>query len=216
MSYIVFLDDIELYQYHKWNYTEFLFNTINNVNVVNSIRLAPLFLDNLLNFKIAAFEREDKYYQTNYLQDDPRNPNSFYFLYSSQSIYLNSLISCLIIYAMTKLAHLLLLLIHRYSNSIGLFVTWLGNGVRWWSLITMIIETNIMKLSFNAFLQFINPLNSCHCFENKLNLIATTLTLFSIVLYSFSFYLLVYAYSQKKPATVLLDNTKYCPPGFFL
>lgn len=87
------------------------------------------------------------------------------------------------------------------------------NRANWWVLVVMILESNLIRLTFNSFLQLY--VSGSYHFGNKVNLILTVFTLFIVFLYSTAFYILLYRYLKKKSES-LLAFTNFSLRSFIL
>ena len=84
----------------------------------------------------------------------------------------------------------------------------------WWSLLVMVVESNIMKLTFDCFIQ-IQLL--CHfSFPNKVNSAACTAVVFVFVFYCFAVYPLCFRYCKKKHSEIFLVRTQRRLSSFFV
>lgn len=82
-----------------------------------------------------------------------------------------------------------------------------SEGTRWWTLLVGVVEINMIKLSFNCFLQF--HLLASFTSKDKINLLLNILCLFLLLLYCLCFYFLIYKYERKHYARYLLTKTKF-------
>lgn len=87
-------------------------------------------------------------------------------------------------------------------------------NLKWWSLITALIEVNISMLTFDCGIQLIIP--HFHTFFNKLNILTTILALFVILFYAVVFYPIIYRFERRKNAETILTHTKYGQRSFLL
>jgi hypothetical protein len=86
----------------------------------------------------------------------------------------------------------------------------------WWALPMMILEPNVRVLSFNTFLQMNQLMLGYYGYMNKLNFFVTTVNLFVLLLYSLTFYAIIFSFVKKSYAKVLLNTTKYRASSFFV
>lgn len=78
----------------------------------------------------------------------------------------------------------------------------------------MILETNMMNLTFESVLQM--SVAGSLRFENKLNLTFAVIILFSLALYSVLFYPLIYQFCHRQAAETLLVKCNYQMTSFFV
>jgi hypothetical protein len=96
------------------------------------------------------------------------------------------------------------------------FTNWLKRITRLWIYFLIMIESNLIYLSFNYFLQLNSPLPASLRFFNKLNIVVANLTFFVIFSYVLLFYLLIYRYCCLKQAKTILNNeAKHTSRGYF-
>ena len=96
------------------------------------------------------------------------------------------------------------------------FTNWLKRNTRLWIYFLTMIESNLIYLSFNYFLQLTSPLSASLRFFNKLNIVVANLTFFVVFSYVLLFYLLIYRYCCLKQAKTILNNeAKHTSRGYF-
>ena len=128
------------------------------------------------------------------------DPKNFYFLASSQDIYLGNFITNIITFAFMKILHLIFFVL---KHNIKLFNTpykWLKINTQWWTLLIMLLETNLIRLTFNVFIQLQPEMVGYFNFSNKINITVTVFVLVILIWYSLFFYLLVFQYEKKRKA----------------
>lgn len=65
MCLSLFLDDLYYYKFHRYNYTESAQFFMNKVDIINSLRLNPWFInDNILFNSIHVADEEDELYSS--------------------------------------------------------------------------------------------------------------------------------------------------------
>jgi len=99
---------------------------------------------------------------------------------------------------MIKAIYLVLKLLSRKCSLFVSFTFYLERITKWWMFFLVLVETNMVGLSFRAFLQLSSPYGSLFRFENKINMVITVLILFVLVFYCFGFYFIVYRYCSRK------------------
>lgn len=69
------------------------------------------------------------------------------------------------------------------------------------------LESNMLNLTFNIFLQFLLP--SSFSFSDKLNLMVAVFCLFFLLAYCCCFYFYVFTFERQRHSEILLSKTKY-------
>jgi hypothetical protein len=77
----------------------------------------------------------------------------------------------------------------------------------WWNFLFMFIQGNLVTIIFQGSIQLI--VSSFLNFDNKLNFFVCIVFLFAAIFYSFTFYPLIYSYSNKGPASLILTYSLY-------
>ena len=90
---------------------------------------------------------------------------------------------------------------------------WLSNKLQIWVIIMMLIESNMYTFTFNAFLQI--QIAYSFTFQNKFSIILAILTLFILIIYSTTFYVLMKRYCKNSSEAILCIG-KNTFKGFFL
>ena len=65
---------------------------------------------------------------------------------------------------MIKIVYLLFYLLNKKCGLFSSFTIYLQNITKWWMLLVALIETNMVGLSFRAFLQLTSPYGSLFTF----------------------------------------------------
>lgn len=90
----------------------------------------------------------------------------------------------------------------------------LKNNAQPWVLFIAILENNMIKLSFNCFLQLLS--SGLVQKQDKLNVMIAYSFLLALILYSLSFYPLIYARQTKRCSSILLIKYKCRLGGFYI
>lgn len=125
------------------------------------------------------------------LEFTAHDPEEVYFLYQLSGFYRSNILITFLLFVLLKIAHLLLFLAkgkHRVFKKCYKFIRFQS---RWWTLVVAVIEMSIAEVFFGCSLQSLRLQSGCVL--DKLNLVAMLSTFFLIILYSLSFYSLVYA-----------------------
>lgn len=171
--------------------------------------MSPWFLEyfDFLN-NINIFGDYEKVYNY-FITYHDNNPEGLYFLNNTSELYINSMASNILFLLMGKLLRLIFnLLKDRCKHKIfrKMYVR-VSRITKWWSLITMIIQGNLVVIVFQCSLQLL-ALVSLE-FANKLNMIICVLFFFATFFYAVSFYPLIYKYEKKGAASTLLNYSFY-------
>ena len=70
----------------------------------------------------------------------------------------------------------------------------LRNRSRWWIFLIMILDSNLLRISFHVFKQMVQPYS--FNFENKVNLVIAVMAGFVVMIFSIGSYLLIYRYCR--------------------
>lgn len=117
------------------------------------MRFSPWFLEFLENYQLNEQFEQDQLYSP-MINHNENDPNHFYFLASSQEIYIGNFLTNIIMFIVLKILHLIFFVL---KHSIKIFNTpykWFRINTPWWTLLIMLLETNLIRLTFNVFLQF--------------------------------------------------------------
>jgi hypothetical protein len=142
------------------------------------------------------------------------NPTNLYFLSNVQDIYIGNLISNLLALFFAKTAEALCFRLKAKFNFFRKQYFWLRRNSRLWTLLTMVIEGNLVVIVFNCCLQLLVPMH--FSFANKLNFVVCVLFLFAALSYSAMFYQTIYAFEKKGAAETILNYSEYSAKSFFL
>lgn len=113
----------------------------------------------------------------------------------------------LFFFLLIKILQFILKFTRTQSKFASKIKSWVKSNSKWWTLLTSGVETNLMRLSFNCFLQFL--IASSFQPLNKVNMLICMAFLFIIIIYTFTFYPLIYFYEGKKSAETLLVYSNY-------
>lgn len=207
-----FLDDFWYYKFHRVEYPASLLFFTENIDIINYFRLNPWFLDKLDlldNIEIAGNQRQ-KYLQ--YLSANSRNPESTYFLNSSKEIYIDNWILVVTVFTVVKTISLLLFLLKRRFRKLRSAYRYLANNSRWWTLLFSLLESNVMRASFNCALQFLFFFS--FDLRSKLNLLLAMVIFLVLLTFSTVFYVMVFAFEKQKSAEILLAHSHYTALSF--
>lgn len=127
---------------------------------------------------------------------------------------MGSLIANIFILLVARAFALLLGLLARKFNKLDNIHGYLMASTRWWSLIVAVIETNLVKLAFCCSLQVL--VTGYHCYLDIVNMILMVLGWKIVILYSLAFYPIVYLYSDKRSASLILVRSFYSFNSFYL
>ena len=124
----------------------------------------------------------------------------------------NFLMNTLFYFALKCLHLLFYILVKCWKSFKGFYLT-ISRSSRWWSLPSMLIESNINMIVLYSGMQLL--IFSSENAVDKLNMMSVALMLFSAFMYSLAFYPLVYAFETKGSAKTLLIHSNYNHNSFF-
>jgi hypothetical protein len=90
---------------------------------------------------------------------------------------------------------------------------WVHKNTKTWTLLTMIIEGNMMVLAFDCGLQLLAPISLNY--TNKLNQIACLLAFFVTCMYATMYYPLLFAFEKKSASETILNLSNYSLKSYF-
>ena len=128
----------------------------------------------------------------NFISPHIHNPESLYFLNSTQEVYINNFLGCVITFILTKMIYFTFYQINKKYKKGRKIMLGLKRNSRNWSLLMLILQTNITKLGFQCSLQLLVSINLR--FMDKINLLFCLFVLFSILSYSTYFLIIVYEF----------------------
>jgi hypothetical protein len=143
-----------------------------------------------------------------------KNPDSLYFLHTTQDIYISNLISNVMFLLVAKAVEGLLFCLKTKFHVLRKQYFWVRRNSRLWTLLTMAIEGNLMVLTFNCCLQLLVPMS--FNFFDKLNIVICVLFLFAACVYSIAFYQMIYAVEKKGAAETILKYSEYSVRSYYL
>lgn len=169
------------------------------------------FIDIFFSSEIGEKENKDYWKQIPY---DERNPDKIYFLNSTEAVYKANALMNILAFAFIKMLALIFGCFRDRHRFLRVMYMWAWTRSRWWMLVTMFMEANVMELTFSSLMQFL--VSSNFVFWNKINFFISIIVLFLVLAYVLSFYPLIYEYSNRKSAETLLIRTKYSLGSFFI
>jgi hypothetical protein len=152
-------------------------------------------------------------YYNEFISEYPKNPDGLYFLNNIQDVYISNLLSNVFFFIIAKVIWFVLFILKVKFNICHKQLLWVNRNTKLWSLLTMIVEGNLMFLIFNCCLQLL-ILSSLN-FNNKLNMLACIIVFFITFSYSTVFYQLIYHFEKRSSAQTILNFSNYSAKSFY-
>lgn len=139
-----------------------------------------------------------------------------YFLHATKEIYiLNFAMNAVYFIIILLLRQLFFYLRSKFTcKAIRVMSADLRNRSRWWIFLIMILDSNLLRISFHVFRQMVQPYS--FNFENKVNLVIAVMVGFVVMIFSIGSYLLIYRYCRQKVSEILLSFSDFAIGSFIL
>ena len=117
-----------------------------------------------------------------------------------------------IMFIIVKIVCLLIFCLRQKFHKLKSAHHFLINNSRWWTLLCSLLESNVMRASFNCALQFLFFFS--FDLMSKLNLLLSMTMLLIVLTFSTVFYVMVFAFEKQKSAEILLAHSQYTAFSF--
>lgn len=200
LSFTGLLDDLWYYQYHRNVYPQVVQFFTQKIDIMNELRLHPWFLNSIdfINTPLVCNKSNELMYEyLNFTSDDPE---SVYFLHSAEDTYKSNLIMNILFLFVLKILYFMFVTIQKrlklnnynVPSFFKIIISNIKYNSRWWCLLVACFEMNMLKLTFNCFIQVLLPSNTS--FFDKFNIVVTFSFLFILFQYCLCFYALTYQF----------------------
>lgn len=132
------------------------------------------------------------------------DPNQVYFLASTSDAYTVTLLQNITIFLVFKFLHMLLYWLKNHCIVFQITYMKIKTETKWWTFILMVVEANMVDLSFSCAVQLM--MSSFFCGLNKINFTLMIFVLFTLLIYSLCFYSLMRQFAFKSYIMVLLQR----------
>lgn len=209
-----FLEDFWFYKYHDTQYPANFIAFMEKVDLMNFLRLTPEVVTT--SGKLTLFQPEAERHRelAKVIIDSGSLPEEVYFLESTKPIYAENFIYGLAFFLILKLLSVIFCWKKSANPLIKGVYNYLCNHSKLWNLLITLIELNLLMLTFSGFMQLLQP--SSLNFSNKVNLVIGSMVLFLNMIFSCTFYILLFEFEDKRYSEITLTHGKYRRKGFYI
>ena len=210
-----YLDDYWYYIYHDRNYSISVRIVFDSIKFVNEQKLTPQFVDlspveSYFNISLILSSDYRGYTPIAFFREENTD---IQFLRNVQEMYTWNYISGLLMFVLLRLMYKIIHRCCQSENAVMTTVTaYLRENSLYKCILLILIEGNLIFISFFAGLQFFEP--SVFNFRDKFNFVFALLFFFAAMIFAFGFYILVYALCSRKNAEIFLSYTRPTLHGY--